>query len=228
MALNLRKLRLSSFVLVGIIFASAIISATSVDVGSIVTPEFFDGIKNQAAPDCPGKSFYTRDVFLNVLDQYPEFGQTGSDDDSKREIAAFFAHVTHETGSLCKIEEDNKEVYCNDPNYACIPGKSYYGRGPIQLTGNGNYKTAGDALQFDGLNSPEKVAQDPVLSFRTALWYWKTNVHSVVNNGFGATIKAINPTECGGGNAPEVQSRIQYYKEYCTKFGVDPGQNLSC
>ncbi|XP_031256535.1 endochitinase EP3-like [Pistacia vera] len=186
------------------------IPTTCVDVGSIVTSEFFDGIKNQAAPDCPGQSFYTRDVFLNVLDQYPEFGQTGSDDDSKREIAAFFAHVTHETGSLCKIEEDNKEVYCNDPNYACIPGKSYYGRGPIQLTGNGNYKRSGDDLQFDGLNSPEQVAQDPVLSFRTALWFWKTNVHSVVNNGFGETIKAINPGE------------------YCTKFGVEPDQNLSC
>ncbi|GAY32138.1 hypothetical protein CUMW_281050 [Citrus unshiu] len=43
---------------------------------------------------------YTRDAFLNAANSYPEFG-SGSADDSKREIAAFFAHVTHETGHLC-------------------------------------------------------------------------------------------------------------------------------
>lgn len=71
-------------------------AAASVD--SIVTPEFFEGIKTQDA-NCVGNSFYTRDHFLNAANSYPLFGSgSGSADQSKREIAAFFAHVTHETG----------------------------------------------------------------------------------------------------------------------------------
>lgn len=62
-------------------------------VADLVTPEFFDGIKNQAPATCEGKGFYTRDAFISALSSYPEFGRT----DTKREVAAFFAHVTHET-----------------------------------------------------------------------------------------------------------------------------------
>lgn len=37
-----------------------------------------------------------------------------------------------------------------------------------------NYIQAGAALGFDGLNSPDLVAQDPVLAFKTAVWFWMT------------------------------------------------------
>jgi hypothetical protein len=37
-----------------------------------------------------------------------------------------------------------------------------------------NYIQAGAALGFDGLNNPELVASDPVLSFKTAIWFWMT------------------------------------------------------
>lgn len=68
-------------------------------VSDIVSESFFNGIANQAASNCEGKGFYTRSVFLEALKSYPEFATIGfSDDDNKREIAAFFAHVTHETG----------------------------------------------------------------------------------------------------------------------------------
>lgn len=73
----------------------------NVDVSSVVTDAFFDGILNQAGGDCRGRGFYTRTAFLQAVGNYGEFGKAGSEDDSKREIAAFFAHVTHETG--CKI-----------------------------------------------------------------------------------------------------------------------------
>jgi hypothetical protein len=33
---------------------------------------------------------------------------------------------------------------------------------------------AGNALGFDGTNNPDAVAADPVLAFRTALWFWMT------------------------------------------------------
>ena len=71
---------------------------TGVPVESVVTESFFGGIKSQAGNGCRGKSFYTRQSFLDAARAYPGFGKGRSNDASKREIAAFFAHVTHETG----------------------------------------------------------------------------------------------------------------------------------
>lgn len=67
-------------------------------LAAIVTDSFFNGIIGQAAASCAGKSFYTRQAFLDAAKSYPKFATGGSADDTKREIAAFFAHVTHETG----------------------------------------------------------------------------------------------------------------------------------
>ncbi|XP_041000195.1 endochitinase EP3-like isoform X1 [Juglans microcarpa x Juglans regia] len=201
-------------------------------VVDIVTDDFFNGILNQANEDCSGKSFYSRAAFLSSLSSYYQF-RSGSADESKREVAAFFANVAHETESLCYIEEINggSQDYCDETNtqYPCNPDKKYFGRGPLQLTRNYNYVAAGNSIGFDGLNCPETVATDPVISFKTALWFWMTNVHQVLNQGFGATIRAINGAiECNGGNPGAVQSRIQYYTQYCNQLGVAPGDNLSC
>ncbi|XP_041026626.1 endochitinase EP3-like [Juglans microcarpa x Juglans regia] len=205
----------------------------NISVSDIVTSEFFDGIISQADASCAGKSFYSRAAFLEALGSYDRFGRIGSIDDSKREIAAFFGHVTHETGHFCYIEEIDgpSKDYCDENNteYPCNPDKGYYGRGPIQLSWNFNYGPAGKDIGFDGLNSPETVANDAVISFKTALWYWMNFVHSVIDQGFGATIRAINGAlECDGGNPATVQRRIEYYTEYCNQLGVDPGENLSC
>ncbi|KAL5990901.1 hypothetical protein ACLOJK_011806 [Asimina triloba] len=204
-----------------------------VSVADVVTQSFFDGIKNRAGGNCPGKAFYTRAAFLNAVGSYPAFAKTGTADDAKREIAAFFAHITHETGSLCKIEEDGGPTkdYCDKRNtqYPCVPGKGYYGRGPIQLSWNYNYGAAGKDLGFDGLGNPEIVATDPNVSFKTALWFWMNNVHSVVNQGFGATIRRINGAiECDGKRPDLVNARVGYYRDYCGQFGVAPGDNLTC
>uniref|UniRef100_A0A803MKH7 chitinase n=2 Tax=Chenopodium quinoa TaxID=63459 RepID=A0A803MKH7_CHEQI len=69
----------------------------AVTVRSLVTDAFFNGIINQSPSNCPGRNFYSRNAFLNALNSYPQFG-TGSSDVIKREVAAFFAHVTHEIG----------------------------------------------------------------------------------------------------------------------------------
>lgn len=87
------------FVLLGILAAATLSSVVvAQSVSDIVTPEFFNGIIDQAGAECAGKGFYSRDGFLQALNSYPGFGTGGNPDDSKREIAAFFAHVTHETG----------------------------------------------------------------------------------------------------------------------------------
>src|SRR5690606_12633828 len=104
------------------------------------------------------------------------------------------------------------------------PGKRYYGRGPIQLSWNGNYCAAGTALGVDLRRYPEQVEQNATIAWRTALWFWMTQSgagarpahNSMVNgNGFGDTIRTINGAlECNGGNPGQVQSRINEYNRF--------------
>lgn len=222
----------STVTLLFVVALTNLLTAPAVaQVADIVTQGFFDGV-NQAGAGCEGRGFYTRDAFLNAAGSFSAFGTTGTGDDQKREIAAFFAHVKHETGSLCYIEEIDKSNRFCDAGYPCPDGKSYYGRGPLQLTHNYNYQAAGQALGFDGINSPEQVATDPVLSFKAAVWFWmaNSNCHNAIvsGQGFGATIQAINSIECNGGNTPAVNARVSYYQDFCSQLGVDPGGNLSC
>ncbi|KAK8449087.1 hypothetical protein SEVIR_7G158500v4 [Setaria viridis] len=68
------------------------------NVGNVVTDAFFNGIKSQAGSGCEGSNFYSRNAFMDAANKYSDFAHGGSEADGKREIAAFFAHVTHETG----------------------------------------------------------------------------------------------------------------------------------
>ncbi|KAI3975088.1 hypothetical protein MKX01_025602 [Papaver californicum] len=200
-------------------------------VASMVTPAFFNGIIDQAGSGCVGKRFYTRSAFLEAANAYSRFGHAGIVIMSKREIAAFFAHVTHETGHFCYIEEINRGTYCaRSKSYPCAPGKKYYGRGPLQLTWNYNYGPAGQSIGFNGVKNPEIVATDPAISFKTALRFWMKNVHRIMTTaqGFGPTIRAINGGECEGGNPRAVQARIKFYQKYCRQLGVSAEHNLTC
>jgi hypothetical protein len=75
-------------------------SSSGNGVASIISKEFFDGILAVADSGCAGKSFYTYAGFISAANAYSGFGTTGSSDVAKRELAAFFAHVTHETGCM--------------------------------------------------------------------------------------------------------------------------------
>ncbi|MFE0104547.1 chitinase [Streptomyces sp. NPDC059009] len=187
--------------------------------------------------------FYTYSGLTAALSAYPGFAQTGSDTVRKQEAAAFLANVSHETGGLVYIVEQNTSNYphyCDDTQpYGCPAGRDkYYGRGPIQLSWNFNYKAAGDALGIDLLNNPDLVQNDAAVAWKTGLWYWNTQSgpgtmtpHDAMVNGagFGETIRAINGSlECNGGNPGQVQSRIDNYKRFTQILGVDPGGNLSC
>ncbi|CAH2059273.1 unnamed protein product [Thlaspi arvense] len=198
-------------------------------LGSIMSQAFFDSIINRAANNCAGKRFYTRDSFISAANTFPSFGTSVT----KLEIATMLAHFTQEIGYFCYIEEIDGATrnYCNKeyPQYPCAPGKTYYGRGPIQLSWNYNYAPCGQSLGLDLLRQPELVGSNPTVAFRTALWFWMNNVRPVLSQGFGATIRAINgKLECNGANTEKVNSRIKYYRDYCVQLGVDPGPNLSC
>lgn len=77
----------------------------------VVSQGFFDGLTSQADPSCEAKGFYTRDAFLAAWQSYPGFAEGPTIDDSKREIAAFFAHVFHETIRMLSILLDNFKQY---------------------------------------------------------------------------------------------------------------------
>jgi hypothetical protein len=114
------------------------------------------------------------------------------------------------------------------------------------------YIPAGQALGFDGLNNPDAVTQNPVLAFKTAIWFWMTprspkpSCHDVMTNtwtptpadvaggrlpGFGLTTNIINGgLECSGTGTVQGQEadRIGYFKRYAALFGVSTGENLDC
>ena len=186
--------------------------------------------------------FYTYEGLTAALAAYPAFAKTGDETVRKQEVAAFLANVSHETGGLAEVVEQdtaNYAHYCDATKpYGCPAGPAaYYGRGPIQLSWNFNYKAAGDALGVDLLGNPGLVGTNASISWQTGLWYWMTGTgnagttsHKAMVNGqgFGTTIRAINSIECNGGNPGQVQSRINLYTTIANILGVPTGANLSC
>lgn len=196
---------------------------------------------NQMFPN--RNSFYTYNGLKAALSAYPAFANTGSDTVKRQEAAAFLANVGHETGGLVHIVEQNTANYphyCDwGRPYGCPAGQAaYYGRGPIQLSWNYNYKAAGDALGIDLLGNPWLVQNDSAVAWKTALWYWNTQTgpgtmtgHNAIVNGagFGETIRSINGSiECNGGNPGQVQSRVDSYQRFTQILGTSPGGNLYC
>jgi chitinase len=115
---------------------------------------------------------------------------------------------------------------------------------------NFNYGAASPSVGFDILCNPDKVAEDPVLAFKTAIWFWTTpqspkpSCHDVMvgrwspsandvalgrKPGFGQTINIINGYyECGTSWGAEGQNRVNYYKDLSGSLNVSPGENLDC
>ncbi|KAK4843532.1 hypothetical protein QYF36_009387 [Acer negundo] len=147
-------------------------------------------------------------------------------------------------------ERNNPGTFCTSPDWPCPPGRQYFGRGPIQLTHYYNYGQAGTAIRADLINNPDLVATDPVISFRTAIWFWMTpqgnkpSSHNVITErwtpsdadrsanrvpGYGVITNIINGgKECQGRANDKVASRIGFYRRYCNILGVSYGNNLDC
>ncbi len=197
---------------------------------------------------------YTYANFISAASWFPDFVNEGSVDDQKRELAAFLAQTSHETGGggvtggYCYT----KELYCqaNDCSsaysapsgiYPSTAGKIYYGRGAIQLSWNYNYGKASEELTGSAstlLNNPEIVATSD-WAFKTAIWYWMDNTearpspHRLITglatgdtrgNSFAAVTNAIN-----GGleclGGPN-QDKQDYRIAYYEKYVLDLGISL--
>ncbi|HVY31805.1 MAG TPA: chitinase [Polyangiaceae bacterium] len=179
--------------------------------------------------------FYTYEGLVAATQKWPNFCTTGTPEERRREAAMFLSNIAHETDSLALVEENGCAADNVCTQYGTAPnGKTYHGRGPIQLSYSYNYEPAGQALGSDLKGNPELVATDPTISFGTALWFWNTYQsakgipHEAAKQGLGATINIINGIECGGGNAAAVADRIKHYKRFCEMLGVDPGPNQGC
>ena len=200
---------------------------------------------------------------------YIDYGLFCSEKDNqtnKKELAAFFAQIAHETrhgqdgvyndGLMYLHEYDTSQSY-TAPNdaYPAVAGKKYYGRGPMELSYNGNYGYASDCIFGDKhvlLNNPDLVQNDAVVAFKTAIYFWMTpqtykpSAHNVMigkwqpnatdkaagrTPGFGMTINIVNGSvECGKGeNNPGMTDRIGYYKHFLQQLGAsDPNCACSC
>ncbi len=198
---------------------------------------------------------------------YGSFLAVGDLNTRKRELAGFLANISHETGGGTisgEVDDDsltglyfNEEVgfigssaigyvQSTGTNYLPVAGKSYHGRGPIQLSYNYNYGLCADVILGDSsilLNNPEQLTNNGVLGFMTGIWFWMTpqppkpSCHEVItgiwepkagapnaqyNGNFGLTIVVINnesgQSENGTG---AVARRARYYRLFSKKMGAN-------
>lgn len=96
--------------------------------------------------------------------------------DTRLRIAHFLAQTCHESAGFRTTEEfasgENYEGRSDLGNNQPGDGVRYKGRGLLQLTGRGNYKTFGPLLGVDLEGNPE-LAAEPVLSLKIACEFWK-------------------------------------------------------
>lgn len=126
-------------------------------------------------------AFYTYANLVAAFNKYPF--PTYPPISSALEWAAFFGQTAHESGNFCYINEFGAQslAYCVDtPDYPCVPGAKYFGRGPIQLSYNYNYGPFSEAW-FNGnksvlLYNPDLVGQNGVTGWGSGLWFWATQV----------------------------------------------------
>ncbi len=197
---------------------------------------------------------------------YGDFCSAPNTQTDKKELAAFFAQIAHETrhgqdgkyndGLMFTHENDTTNAYIADNDaYTPVKGQKYYGRGPMQLSYNGNYGYASMCIFGDKnilLKNPGLVQNDPVVAFETAIYFWMTpqthkpSAHDVMTGkwqpnaadkaanrtpGFGMTINIVNgPIECGKGDTMgSMNDRIGFYKHFLQMLGAsDPNCACSC
>jgi len=144
------------------------------------------------------------------------------------ETAMLLTHILWESGGLrYKVELACQTTQCPGQYHdtVSLPGRYYYGRGYIQLSWGKNYLAASKAMFDDDrlLRTPNLVAVDESLAWRSAGWFWSVNVHPrlAVLSRFGVTTLAVNPIECT--NKPLYVTASKRYSIFVTianTFGV--------
>lgn len=217
----------------------------------------------------------TKRIITQIVD-YGAFLNEGLEKDRKRDLAALLANLSHETGggwdtapggmlrwglywneNIAGRTGQNKSNFvdpASSKEYPGVPGKRYYGRGPIMLSWNFNYGLMSAIIYGDKnvlLRNPEWIAADGKLGFATAILFWMTpqapkpSAHDVMIGrwkpsaedkakglapaGFGVSIMVLNGLEA---NLDEsngaIKRRIGHYLDITSKMGVDvAGEKLN-
>jgi hypothetical protein len=214
-------------------------------------------------------AIYTYESLAKAVKSFPRFANEGDLPDRKRELIAFLANVAHETANsqdnsydwglyfteeqACRQKDCPQYNVSGTSHFKPVTGKSYYGRGPIQLSYAYNYGLAGKELGLPLLEQPELVSSDGTIGFITALWFWmreqkpKPSCHEVMGShwkpsaadsllhwraGFGMTINIINGgVECNSLD-PSIQNesaeRIGFYKWFAKILSIPIEQQCDC
>jgi len=203
---------------------------------------------------------------------FPLFLSEGGDSLQRRELAAFLANISHETNGgwdeapggmekwgLYFVQEkgfpNNQFNYTDTSKRKWLPadGKSYHGRGPMQLSWNYNYGQFSEAYFGNKqilLDNPDLLLQDSVLCFASAIWFWvhdqypKPSCHAIITSqwepspkdlaggrlpGFGAVVNVINGgLECGENHSDRTKYRYAFYQYFCNYLHVGQGPNAEC
>ena len=144
------------------------------------------------------------------------------------ELAAFMAQMAHESDDFKSMKEygGSLDFRKYDPKYApkkaktlgnkyAGDGNRFKGRGFIQITGRYNYRIAGKAIGIDLVKNP-KLAEDPAVAAKIAVWYWKLRVQPNVTNwnDVEAVTKPINPGLRG------LEDRKENFADYITAMAT--------
>jgi predicted chitinase len=133
--------------------------------------------------------------------------------------AAFLAQIAHESGQLKWMTElwgpTSAQLRYEPPHSKAKElgnthkgdGRRYKGRGPIQITGRGNYRAYGDLLGVDLEANPDKAASADI-GFRIAGAFWKT--HGLNELADKRMITAITQAINGGKNG--IKERLAFYR----------------
>ena len=129
-----------------------------------------------------------------------------------RELTAFLAQMSHETGGF----KWNRELGRGE-GMGYSGGSDYHGRGYTQLTHDYNYKHFGNKLGVDLVKDPDLLVKDPNLSAKVAVEYWKERVRPKVkdwNNVFQVSSAINNPSATRPTDINQYQDRVERTKYY--------------
>ncbi|GMN59374.1 hypothetical protein TIFTF001_028486 [Ficus carica] len=151
---------------------------TENSISKILSKSLFDEMFKHRK-DCPSQGFYSYDAFINAAASFPMVAQVISQlvrgnlllsvlkplkqpqrwIESLDPYAWGYCHIS----TTIATDTDTMTNYCTSTKWPCASKKNNY-----------NYGLAGEALGLDLINNPDLVATDPVVSYKTALWFWTT------------------------------------------------------
>jgi putative chitinase len=149
-----------------------------------------------------------------------------------RRVAAFVAQLAHESGELQFWNEiwgpTPTQLTYEPPSRKAAElgntepgdGRRFRGHGPIQITGRGNHRKAGQALGLD-LEARPELAASHEHGFRVSAWVWKTfGCNDVADLETRSAFKQITRRINGGYNG--LAEREKYHHRARTALSLEP------